>query len=398
MRTPISIIATTELAIIIIMQQQKKNGRHPPHFHQHCAQAAVVEEEDEEEQRRRRADNNNIPFKRTLLENDPKKVYHSRKGQLKTVIHWGQRKLLMSEIEFLHMEPPPLEQRCVVIYAGAAPGTHVAILSELFPEHRFILVDPATFTVRADGDRIITRQEMFTDDLAQRLKVEYEEGWHMLFVPDVRSSDYLLFSKEEDERRIKGDMEAQAQWHTILNPHKSMLKFRLPYTPGTTRYLKGDILLPVWGPITTTECRLVVAGGGKKSVGDDDSGEEEREVVEYDHTEHEQKMFYFNTVTRPAFYPHGVRGVGIDFCYDCRAEVGILRSILGPRAASNRAIARLSERISAQISSSTRTLAHPNPDPEERIRVIRRRQWAGGENNGIISSSSSTVPAYEIRS
>ena len=335
----------------------QQNGRHP--HHQHCAQEEP------------RAD---IPFKRTLLENDPRKIYHSRKGQLKTVIHWGQRKLLMSEIEFLHMEPPPLEQRCVVIYAGAAPGTHVAILSELFPEHRFILVDPATFTVQADGDRIITRQEMFTDDLAQRLKVEYE-GWHMLFVSDVRSSDYLLFSKEEDERRIKGDMEAQARWHAILHPHKSMLKFRLPYTPGTTRYLKGDILLPVWGPVSTTECRLIV----------DSTGADEEQVVEYDHTEHEQKMFHFNTVTRPAFYPHGVRGVGIDFCYDCRAEVGILRSILGPRASSNRAIARLSERISAQISRSTRTLAHPNPDPEERIRVIRRRQW--GENG--------TVPAYE---
>lgn len=307
-----------------------------------------------------------IPFQRVLLEDDPKSVYHSRKGQPKSVIHWGQRKLLISEIELLHMEPPPLEQRCVVIYAGAAPGTNVGILSDLFPEHRFILVDPAKFTVKADGDRIITRQEMFTDDLARTLRDEYD-GWHVLFVSDVRSSDYLLFSKEEDEQRIKMDMDAQARWHRILRPHKSMLKFRLPYTAGTTRYLQGEVFLPVWGPVSTTECRLIV---------DTDAGERD-----YDHTEHEQRMFHFNTITRPAMYPHGVRGVGIDFCYDCRAEVSILRAVLGPRA-SNRAIAQLSERISAQISS-TRTLAHPNPDPEERIRVIRNRQWNAG------------MPAYE---
>lgn len=40
-------------------------------------------------------------------------------------------------------------------------------------------------------------------------------------------------------------------------------------------------------------------------------------------------MFYFNCVTRVARYPHVVSGVpGLDFCYDCRAEVEILRNFL----------------------------------------------------------------------
>jgi hypothetical protein len=92
-------------------------------------------------------------------------------------------------------------------------------------------------------------------------------------------------------------------------------------------------------------------------------------------------MFHFNTVTRPALYDHPFRGRGIDHCYDCTAEMRILARYHGGggRPAD---IARLSERLSASLSR-TRTLADPNPDKEERIRVIRRRQWING------------APAYE---
>ena len=299
--------------------------------------------------------------------------YRSRENERKTVIHWGQRKLLMSEIELLSMAPPPLDKRCVVIYAGAAPGTHVRTLSNMFPEHRFVLVDPAPFTVQVDGDRIITREAFFTDELAGELRAEYQ-GWHVLFVSDVRSTDPKLDGKEENERRIKIDMDAQAGWHRALCPFKSMLKFRPPYTPGTTRYLQGEMFLPVWGAISTTECRLVV--------------DTDAEDTDYDNTEHEARMFHFNTVTRPALYPHGVRGCcGIDHCYDCRAEVFILRKYLigarrsritaAPTNNNNAMIAWHSQRISADISGY-RTLAHPNPDPAERDRIIRRQQWVGG--------------------
>ena len=57
--------------------------------------------------------------------------------------HWGQRKLLFSEIEFLTLYGHLAK---TVVYAGAAPGTHINYLSkELFPEHKWVLVDPAPF-------------------------------------------------------------------------------------------------------------------------------------------------------------------------------------------------------------------------------------------------------------
>ena len=307
-----------------------------------------------------------IPFTRTLEPNAPKTPYRRRTDEEKTAIHWGQRKLLMSEIEFL-LSTLPKKKKCVVVYAGAAPGTHVRILADMFPSHLFILVDPAPFTVRPEEGRIVIHQCMFTDDVAKELGAELEPNTHLLFISDVRSCDPELHSEQVYNERINADMHAQAQWHKLLRPFKSMLKFRLPYAPGKTEYLSGDIHLPVWGPSSTTECRLVVSTHPDTQI--------------YDHTDHEQKMFHFNTVTRVALYKHSVRGCGIDHCFDCTSEVRILTKYLRrmhPALASDQSVAELSALISAGISA-TRTLADKNPDREEKLKIIRRNQWRDGE-------------------
>jgi cap2 methyltransferase len=307
-----------------------------------------------------------IPFTRTLEPNAPTTPYRRRTDEEKTAIHWGQRKLLMSEIEFL-LSTLPKKKKCVVVYAGAAPGTHVRILADMFPSHLFILVDPAPFTVRPEEGRIVIHQCMFTDDVAKELGAELEPNTHLLFISDVRSCDPELHSEQVYNERIKADMHSQAQWHKLLRPFKSMLKFRLPYAPGKTEYLSGDIHLPVWGPSSTTECRLVVSTHPDTQI--------------YDHTEHEQKMFHFNTVTRVALYKHSVRGCGIDHCFDCTSEVRILTKYLRrmhPALASDQSVAELSALISAGISAN-RTLADKNPDREEKLKIIRRNQWRDGE-------------------
>jgi hypothetical protein len=77
------------------------------------------------------------------------------------MIHWGQRKLLLSEIEFLTKFSVP---GATVLYAGAAPGTHTLYLIELFPELKFVLVDPAPFSNKLkEGPQCLLRQEFFTD-------------------------------------------------------------------------------------------------------------------------------------------------------------------------------------------------------------------------------------------
>lgn len=305
-----------------------------------------------------------IPFTRILAPDAPRLPYRRRAEEEKSTVHWGQRKLLMSEIEFLLMTLPCTRRGCTVVYAGAAPGTHVRVLADMFPTHSFILIDPAPFTVRP-SKRIVIHQAMFTDALARELHHRLSPNTRVLFISDVRSCDPDLHTEEVHTERVKADMQAQARWHGLLKPFKSMLKFRLPYTPGSTDYLDGIMHLPVWGPNSTTECRLIVGTDAGTRV--------------YDHTEHEEKMFHFNTVTRPALYPHSVCGCGIDHCYDCTAEMGILRAYLHAthRDCSDRSVARLSALISSSISVN-RTLAHRNPERSQKISVIRRNQWRDG--------------------
>ena len=64
-----------------------------------------------------------------------------------------------------------------------------------------------------------------------------------------------------------------------MKPAASMLKFRLPWGDGVSEYLAGKIYLPVWGPQTTTETRLIVTDIKEAS---------------YDNRKYEEQMFYFN--------------------------------------------------------------------------------------------------------
>jgi len=132
----------------------------------------------------------------------------------------------------------------------------------------------------------------------------------VLFISDIRSADWNHQSQAEVEAGVKQDMQNQMRWHLLMKPRVSLLKFRLPWEPGTCDYLDGTVYLPVWGPQTTTETRMVVSGSAMKR---------------WDNVRYEQQMFYFNTVARVALYPHQVRADGIDHCFDCSSEVEILR-------------------------------------------------------------------------
>lgn len=298
------------------------------------------------------------PFPRIITEDFPREKYRRRRGEEKTALHWGQRKLLMSEIEFL---TPYCDMGGVMIYAGAAPGTHCYKLAEMFPSFEFYLVDPSPFD-RRDHPRITYDQNFFTDELAYKLKEKYKDK-NRFFVSDIRTANWRSMEEDEHEQCVIRDNQEQMRWHDILEPVATMLKFRLPYRPGKTCYLKGDVYLPVWGPQTTTETRLVVRWPDNSS-----------NCVEYDHTAHEERLFYFNTRMREMTkYHHNVRGLCP--CYDCTAEVHILRDWLikckgwknKSESEINEEISRLSEEISKSLSP-TRTL-WTRPPPKDPLKV-----------------------------
>lgn len=258
-------------------------------------------------------------LQRELDINAKRKKYYMRKGEVLTVNHWGQRKLLLSEIEFL-TEFGDFSD--TVVYAGAAPGVKNSYLVSLFPEHSFVFVDPNPFDKRIldlakNSDRVTVINDYFTDEMAKQYNPKIF-GRRVLFISDIRTADIKSYDDEKTEDTIIKDNKMQAKWIKLMKPEVSMLKFRLPWGKGTTEYFEGfsypsRIYLPVWGPQSTTETRLIIIGEGTHV---------------YDNTEYEEQLFYFNTVTRVSYYEHNIpveEVPGLCHCYDCSAEIVILK-------------------------------------------------------------------------
>ena len=316
------------------------------------------------------------PFHRILRADAKEMSYRKTDHEVKTRIHWGQRKLLMSEIEFLTLLRRDRLRLSLVVYAGAAPGSHIPYLCKLFPDVHFLLVDPANFNVR-ESERVTIIQDLFTDELAERIARDNRDRT-IYFVSDIRTADPDTNTQDEVERRVRWDQASQMRWHDLLDSKRSMLKFRLPWDLSTrtvpdleyedeTEYLDGDIYLPVWGPQKTTECRLITRQGmeGARTL--------------YNNKKYESQLMYFNNVTRHSLYSHDITGQGIDHCYDCMAEIHILKGyLLEFTDVKYDELAGETSRMSRDISRlipGGRTLLSPNPDPATRKHNIKRRQY-----------------------
>ena len=224
--------------------------------------------------------------------------------------HWGQEKLLVSEIKFL---TPFYGQSYYVVYAGAAPGTHIPILARMFSTMLFVLVDPAQSMIRSNEyPNVEVMNAYMTDELARVLADIC--GDSILFVSDVRIGSVgggAVEADEDQQRRIHRDMLSQQGWLRIMNPVRSMLKFRLPWSLGAvTEYVGGEICFPVYGKRLTHETRLVVPRGASQK--------------RYDNVLYERQLAYYNQVMRPAaYYTFGRLG-----CYDCSSFRLIIRDFL----------------------------------------------------------------------
>jgi len=235
--------------------------------------------------------NVHVPFIRILtLDGTTRSLeYRRRKFEWKEPLHWGQLKLFTSELEFLTMYS---HLSNIIVYAGAADGRHIPFLANIFKNHKFVLWDPVPlYEGYANMPNIEFHQELFTDETALAVSEKYKK---ILFISDIRSMpddfDYGNMTPnldEEVEEDVKRDMQLQKQWCEIMNPKACMLKFRLPYTPGKTVYLLGDVYFQAFAAETSSETRLIVS---KKKHG--------FATCEYDHEAYENYMYRFNHCTR----------------------------------------------------------------------------------------------------
>ena len=188
-----------------------------------------------------------------------------------------------------------------------------------------------------------------TPALNKIFDIESEER-PLFFLSDIRTGNITEKTFEED---VKRNMDDQMVWRNILNPDFAMLKFRLPYTTvetdgvvheaaeQTTEYLDGEIQLQIWAPQTSTETRLIVPKNAPLRV--------------YDHKLYEDVLYFQNTVVREQMhYDHDLKNGKMDHHWDSRAEIAVLRDLLGDNdyPVSAEAVADLVQEISNTLHKS----------------------------------------------
>jgi ubiquinone/menaquinone biosynthesis C-methylase UbiE len=265
---------------------------------------------------------------RIIPDNLPREQYKRRTKEIKSVLHWGQRKLSLTEIEFftLYLQnmytPENSGKHIYAVYAGSAPGTHILYLAKLFPTIHFELYDPREFSKKLlkNTKMINTYVQYFTDETAQQWVAANHPDKVILLISDIRTGEPEKQSKEMVEARVKIDHEWQKNWYNIIKPEMAMFKFRLPWNDEITEYLAGDIYIQPYPPATSTETRLII---GK------DAG-----LKMYDNRKYEEQFFYFNNHIRPLNFANILDDLtpdekhGVKNNYDGAAEVHILEQYL----------------------------------------------------------------------
>lgn len=224
----------------------------------------------------------------TINEDSPEEPYRRRNNEDKTTVSWGQRKLLLTLVQFLSLYWNPKDvPNPVVVYAGGAPGINIRNVAKLFPEVTFHLYDPRPFKLKPNRKMHIY-QEKFTNKIATNWSKIHKRNKNVFFISDIRTADYITINDlDKNEQQILKDMYMQQKWHLIIKPIKSHLKFRLPYTggnrPESVNYLCGDVYKQPWTGQTSTETRLVPYDNKKKH---------------WSCRKYQSRLFHHNTIVR----------------------------------------------------------------------------------------------------
>lgn len=246
-------------------------------------------------------------------------------SQKKSALHAGQLKLLMNELVFFLYTINDPKKVYRVLYVGAAPGRHIQLHLAIFPNIKFILVDPAKFDPeiikysKNHQERVKIINDYFTDDSAKLMVKDInkwkEDGEIFLFISDIRV--------EPTEDRVEKDMDWQQKWIEIMKPDYSLLKFRLSWENKDKEYLKGVVIRQQYPPKTSTETRLFV------------DSKDKNEKIKWNATKYEDQLFYHNSVYRLKYFKWAEKydesiikkTNGMDHCYDCASTLYITELI-----------------------------------------------------------------------
>lgn len=287
--------------------------------------------------------------------------YRETNGGFRPALHVGQRKLFVAELRFLTDVLRTWRESATVVYVGAASGSHLPALAALFPNVSWHLYDPAPFAPElAAVPGVHLTRGLFT----QQHALAWRARGCDLFISDARLGNA--------EQQVAASMTAQAEWLETIRPRRAaMLKFRPPYGSGSFTYLAGRVMLQCWAPTRSSEARLILRFDHSEQAATPSpslEGKAERPQhplprCVYDHGAYENAMYYLNAVLREwAFYPHTVRGEGVDHCYDCAHEVAAWEAYLRLRDQSSSALDQsrdTARNVATRMDELTHRLGRP---------------------------------------
>ena len=336
-------------------------------------------------------------------------------------LHIGQRKLLLSEVQFLNHNT---QKYC--IYPGSAPSHKTHFLSRLFPDVKFILIDPNIFEIKLvetnqifrkskhddivmlyhgfptqsnvygsknkpiekmtpkeiDGvisfientnHKIYIIEDYMTTKLAQILK----KLGCCNFISDIRSNVTNTSPMDFD---VVWNRSMVHNWISILQPEISMVKFRVPYFNEGEDFSKYGFATEAFEESKKLGIDFVEDYKNKKfrmskatlylqtwagRISTEMRGwitkKNISNIVNYDYKEIEDTLFYYNKIMRVNYHENKYADKKIHFCHcnDCAIESTIWQDYINNVAKKNKDFGKEMYDINYYIQLTNKLTSRP---------------------------------------
>jgi hypothetical protein len=316
--------------------------------------------------------------------------YSSKNAPMKRGDHNGQRKLLLTEVQFLtKVQLDHTVKYC--IYAGAAPGHKTHFLSTLFPEIKFILIDPNKFDMVIDNEshrlkphtdivhicsaypnksnEFINKKlnSMNTKEKKDVVNLITSSDYKIFIIEDFMDDKYAELFKQLGKTVFVSDIRSNTSensgspldidiywntsmmynWINIIKPELSMLKIRMPFSNEkvdmrmyedefkTSKTYGIDFI----DDYNKKQFKMSKAVFYLQAWSRPTSTEMRmyikkdniNKIILYDKNDIEEKAFYFNTIERSIkmhFNNNASKYDNFCYCNDCALENNIWENYL----------------------------------------------------------------------
>lgn len=158
--------------------------------------------------------------------------------------HNGQRKLLLTEIEFMSKSPE------FIMYAGSAPNEHMPILLSMFPKHKFLLIDPNYHTFNSDYKYVYMNCDVVSPKTLKGVKKDlfgkdgrrYKNAERLKKVIFVDGSTHDVVEYDKDVMNtIRKEVDYKSLISTLLNGSDRIYIIQDYMTPQLTKNLATSL-------------------------------------------------------------------------------------------------------------------------------------------------------------